>query len=88
MRICPVRPGYAREYLGGGGKDHLHRDTQSCSAITSQSLDLLRAVLAVAGNRDRLECRGHSLRKAEGPRVSRYDVASADLVFAFLWRRQ
>ena len=88
VRICPGRPGYAREYLGGGSDDHLHHGTQSIAAIASQSLDLLRALLAAAGNRDRLECGWNSLREAAGPHVRRYDAATADLVVALLRRCQ
>jgi len=47
--------------------------------------ELLRALLAVTGNCDWLECSRCSLSEARGGRL---DTASADLVFAFLWRRQ
>jgi hypothetical protein len=52
-------------------------------------LDLVRAADAVAGNRRRLECREHSLAETQGPGI-RFDraAACADVVCAFLWRRQ
>ena len=57
---------------------------KQCESLPEFQSHLLRAVLAVAGNRDWLEYGGYSLPKAEGASAGRNDAASADLVVAFL----